>query len=108
LGTQSLGSTSDYSKWIAMATLYLSNGIKGPFYSEPKDIEQLTLNKAALESLQREQETLLAKFFALNHSVLLALTDALLVHFQLGADALKPFLERVRFPEGFPIPKDYQ
>lgn len=108
LGSETLGGTSDYRMWVATANAYLSNGIKGLFYSEPQGAEQVMFNKVALDNLQREQEALLAEFFALNLDVLTDLTDSLLAHRRLDAEALTPFMERVRFPEGFPLPREHQ
>lgn len=108
LGCETLGGTSDYRMWVETANTYLSNGIKGLFYSDPQGAEQAMFNKVALDNLQREQEALLAEFFALNLDVLTDLTEALLTHRRLDAEALTPFMERVRFPEGFPLPREHQ
>lgn len=105
LGSETLGGTSDYSKWLTLANVYLSNGIKGLFYDEPKGADQVMLNKVALDNLQREQEALLAEFFENNLDVLSDLTDALVEHRRLDAEALEPFMARVRMPDGFPRPK---
>lgn len=106
LGSETLGGTSDYSKWVTLASGYLSNGIKGLFYSEPNGADQVMFNKVALDNLQREQEALLTQFFEINRSVLSDLTDALIEHGSLDATALAPFMTRVRLPEGFPNPNE--
>lgn len=102
LGSDTLGGSSDYKTWLATANIYLTNGIRGLFYSEPLGTDQIMANKIALDALQREQETLLAEFFALNLEVLAKLTDELLTKRRLDAEALKPYLTQVRFPVGFP------
>jgi hypothetical protein len=104
LGSETLGGSSDYRMWVAMAHTYLSNGIKGLFYSEPLGTVQVMFNKISLDNLQREQEALLAEFFAINLDVLTEVADTLVAHRRLEVEALTPFMRRIRFPKGFPHP----
>jgi hypothetical protein len=98
----SLGGINDFRQWFAQAHSYLSTGVRGLYFAEPRDALQMQVNEAALNTMQDEQEALLTDFFALNRDVLVDLREALLVQRRLDAAALKPFMERVRFPQGWP------
>ncbi|MDL5034276.1 hypothetical protein QRD43_20410 [Pelomonas sp. APW6] len=102
LGCETLGGVSDYRMWMATASVYLANGVKGVFFSEPRGADQLMMNKVALGQLQRDQEALLAEFFEMNIDVLTELANQLMAHRRLDAGALEPFLARVKFPDAFP------
>lgn len=105
-GCETLGAKSDYQYWLAEANSYLSSGFNGEFYASPQSDVQRLCNKQALDDLQQDQEATLDEFFALNRVAHAELSNALLNQRRLDIEALSNFMERVKFPGGFPLPKE--
>ena len=104
LGGETLGGSSDYRMWLATVQPYLANGTRGAFHYPPVSTEEIAFNSTVIERVQREHEATLAVFFEMNADVLRDLADALLERRRLDVEALTPFMERARLPDGFPKP----
>lgn len=104
-GEGSLGSSRDMTRWLEIAHLYLSNHCEGIYYSEPKNAVEMAHNHTLLEELKSRQLILLRKFFNQNKEVHQAMTEHLIEHHNLDADALKQWLGEIKIPTGFPQPK---
>lgn len=77
---------------------------KGVFYAEPANTHEQASNDRQLEAPHAEQLAMIGALFDRNAQVHQDLYRALLEKRLLGRDQLRPFLDRVRLPEGFPIP----
>jgi ATP-dependent Zn protease len=104
-GEGSLGSLRDMTRWLEIAHLYLSNHCEGIYYSEPKNAAEMSHNQSLLEQLKSRQLILLREFFVQNKATHQAMTEHLLEHHSLDAEALKQWLGEIRIPAGFPQPK---
>ncbi len=104
VGETTLGSSSDFTRWVDVAKTYLSNQYDGIYYPEPKNEFEHKHNVERLSALHKEQTAMLNELFDRNAGLLRELNDALLEKRTLPRDELVPFLSRVALPSGFPRP----
>ena len=108
IGETTLGSSSDFTRWVDVAKTYLSNHYDGIYYPEPKNEFEQKHNVERLSALHKAQTARLNELFDQNAGLLRELNDALLEKRTLPRDELVPFLSRVALPSGFPRPFDPQ
>lgn len=104
LGHAIMGGSGDQSTWLVLAHEYLSNGFEGPFFPAPSDADQRFMNMEFLRQFHLDMEKEVAGFLATNRDVLHDLASEAMRVQRMGPDQLKPFLDRVRFPEGWTLP----
>jgi len=105
-GGSTLGSRSDYLRWLGLARSYLANHYRGIYYVEPQNMLEQKQNEDKLEALRTEQLAMLGSFFNSNADVFKELVGTLLEKREMGRDDLIPFLGRVKLPLNFPLPFD--
>lgn len=103
-GKYTLGSTSDNNQWIHEAKTVLSGQYYGLFYTDPQNAFEHSHNQQMLLDLHGAQSQTLRQFFQMNADVHQVLAETLRASRTLSREALLPLLEKVRFPEGFPLP----
>lgn len=103
-GDTTLASADDHMRWMKLAAAYLSHHHRGVFYPRPHSQVEAMQNEVKLEALRREHQELLQAFFEANRPVHTRLAKALLARGTLSREQVVPFLQLVRFPEGFPLP----
>lgn len=103
-GENTMGSSNDHQRWLALARSYLSNHFDGIFYTEPQNKFEQELNEEKLEKLQRQQNSMLEVLFSENSRVFKCLSEELLKKRKMGRDDLIPHLSQVILPEDFPLP----
>jgi hypothetical protein len=103
-GDTTLASADDHARWMKVAGAYLAHHHRGVFYARPQSQVEAMQNEVKMEALRREQEEILKAFFAANAPVHTGLAKALLARGTLTREQVVPFLQLVRFPDGFPLP----
>ena len=98
----STGASSDCAEWLGIARYYLSDHSMGVFYIKPNSRDEILLNEEKMLALKSEQEAMLDVFFDLNIAVLKELAQALVERMELNSEELRPYLDRVCFPQDFP------
>lgn len=102
-GRVSLGAVNDATRWVTVATAYLSCHLRdGVFYPEPASELEIDCNQRHLAALRNTQNARLEAFFDVNRGVHARLTETLLEHGSQADAALHPFLTDVQLPEDFP------
>lgn len=102
-GRVSLGAVNDATRWVTVATAYLSCHLSdGVFYPEPASELEIASNQRHLAALRNAQNARLKAFFDVNRGVHARLTETLLEHGSQAGAALLPFLTDVQLPEDFP------
>lgn len=102
-GRVSLGAVNDATRWVTVATAYLSCHLRdGVFYPEPASELEIDCNQRHLAALRNAQNARLEAFFDVNRGVHARLTETLLEHGSQTGAALLPFLADVQMPEDFP------
>lgn len=102
-GRVSLGAVNDATRWLAVATDYLSCHLRdGVFYPEPASELEIDCNQRHLSAIRNTQNARLEAFFDVNRGVHARLTETLLENGSLAGMALLPFLADVQLPEDFP------
>lgn len=103
-GKASAGAGSDYQKWVRTAQDYLTGTFSDLYYDGPKTILEQQSNNAKLEALKATQIGLLTAFFEMNTCVLRDMVSDLEANGSLNHETATPYLQRVKLPEGFPLP----
>ncbi|WP_256853565.1 hypothetical protein [Pantoea sp. Fr+CA_20] len=99
----SLGAVNDATRWLDVATAYLSCHLRdGVFYPEPASELEIDCNQRHLAALRNTQNARLEAFFDVNRGVHARLTETLLEDGSQAGAALLPFLADVQLPEDFP------
>ncbi|HCD7656730.1 TPA: hypothetical protein ND512_005158 [Klebsiella pneumoniae] len=104
-GRETLGSSSDKSRWLKTADAYLSNLTRGIYHMFPKSKEETEHNEAKLMVLKDEQQLLLDRFFEMNRKVHNDLVKELISASVLKGEKLFACLDRVVLPDNFPRPQ---
>ncbi|MEO0376966.1 MAG: hypothetical protein AAF329_20580 [Cyanobacteria bacterium P01_A01_bin.17] len=95
LGEYCSGGAEDLMKWYRYALPYLASGFEAvTYFPEPTTAWQRETNELALSELMRRQRQELRAFFALNHNLLVELSDQLVQVKCMGQDELKIFIEK--------------
>lgn len=104
LGNNTLGSSNDHSRWLSLATTYLSNHFHGIFYVAPNNKLEHELNVSKLEALKAEQLKTIKELFASNQHVFTVIANDALERGRISRDELAQHLDQVILPDGFPKP----
>lgn len=106
------GNSEDFAKWQAYAHRYLSSqpgSDRGLFYEAPSNSIELEWNEKAIRALCKSQMHLAHQVISQNASLFQEMVETVLTSEDgyMGHEELKSFLERVKLPNGFPLPKEY-
>jgi hypothetical protein len=98
----SLGCSTDYEHWEALAKIYLSTADDVTYFAKPSSETELLNNTLQLNLLKKADITLLKCFLRLNENVYAKLVENIVQEKVLAIAAIKPYLDQVIFPENFP------
>lgn len=104
LNKKTLGSSSDYAKWMNIANSYLLNGFFGIFYDKPANEFEFENNYKKETLLLEQLKEILSEFFLENKEVFIEMRDELILNREMKHDKIKKYFERIYVPEEFPRP----
>lgn len=104
LGKSILGCGSDMMKWVENARFFLHNHNKGIFFNQPENDFEADCNLKKFNELKLEQVAMVDEFLQMNEEILTELQSEIFVKKDLAVEDLRPYLNRVLFPKGFPQP----
>jgi hypothetical protein len=102
IGDISLGGSSDYNNWNAMAESFLAGHDELIYFQNPKNTWQEDHNAKQLSNLRQAQQALAREILLENENILLILRDELLQHNRVSGDALVAILAKVETVDGSP------
>lgn len=102
IGEISLGGSSDYNNWNALAESFLAGHDELIYFQNPKNTWQEDHNAKQMSNLRQAQQALTHEILLENENILLILRDQLLQHNRVSGEALVAILAKVETVEGSP------
>lgn len=102
LGGHTGGSRNDLNRWMHLASQYGASCLNIGLYPNPQNSMEAEANLKALTQYQEKQYRNVWRFLDDNRGILKEMRDAAIEKGSLTFDDIRPMLDRVEIPPGFP------